>query len=125
MRITGPNGSAAAAATSSTRRAGSGQFAVDHQDAARPATGGTLRAIGGIDTLLALQGIGDATERRRQGYKRGKSALDVLDELKVGMLGGSMSPTVMTRLQAVAGLLRDETGETGLDAVLAAIGLRV
>ncbi len=125
MRIYGPNGAGSAATAPTVRRAGAGQFAVDHQDSTRAASGGTLRAIGGIDTLLALQGIGDATERRRQAVKRGRVALDVLEELKVGMLGGTLSPTVMTRLQAAAGLLRDETGESGLDSVLAEIGLRV
>lgn len=125
MRITGPNGSSAAAAAPAPRRTGASQFAVDQQDTARATSGGALRAIGGIDTLLALQGIDDPAERRRQGYKRGRSALDILDELKVGMLGGTLSPTVMTRLETMSGLLRDETGVSGLDSVLAAIGLRV
>ena len=47
-----------------------------------------------IDALLALQGIEeDPAERRKRSVQRGKGALDVLDDLKIGLL-----PAISTSL---------------------------
>jgi hypothetical protein len=81
--------------------------------------------VGGIDALIALQGVEDTAERRRNAVKRGRLALDVLDELKIGLLGGELSPTALPRLRAVAVSLRDGSGEPELDGVLGEIELRV
>jgi hypothetical protein len=85
----------------------------------------TLRTIGGIDALIALQGIEDPTERRRRAVKRGRLALDALDELKIGLLGGELSPSMLHRLKSAAAHLKDGSGEPGLDGVLGEIELRV
>ena len=37
-------------------------------------------APAGIEALLAMQGVEDATERRKRSVVRGRNALDVLDE---------------------------------------------
>jgi hypothetical protein len=126
MRIQGPTGTAAAATASAPRRAGPGGFALNEGEAARsagPASG--LRSVGGIDALIALQGVDDPTERRRRAVKRGGIALDALDELKLGLLGGALSPATLTKLQSVAAYLNEGTGEAGLDTVLSEIELRV
>ena len=81
--------------------------------------------MGGIDALIALQGIEDPTERRRHAVKRGRLALDALDELKIGLLGGELSPAMLTRLKSAAIHLKDGSGEAGLDGVLGEIELRV
>ena len=67
----------------------------------------------------------DAGERRKRAVKRGRNALDVLDDLKIGLLGGSLSPAVLNRLRASAAVLKDRSGEDGLDGVLSEIELRV
>jgi hypothetical protein len=46
------------------------------------ATGAAL-GIQSLDALMALQGVEDSAERRRRFAKRGSSALDLLDALKV------------------------------------------
>jgi hypothetical protein len=126
MRIYGPNATAAPPATASPRRATSSGFTVSEDDSARAASASTsLRAVGGIDALIALQGIEDATERRRHAVKRGRLALDALEELKVGLLGGELSPATLQKLKAVAAHLKTGSGEAGLDQVLAEIELRV
>ena len=126
MRIQGPSGTAAVATPLPARRAPAGGFNVT-QDAAAHATASPsgLRTVGGIDALIALQGIDDPTERRRHGVKRGRLALDALDELKIGLLGGDLTPGTLQRLKAVAAHLKDGSGDTGLDGVLAEIELRV
>jgi hypothetical protein len=42
-----------------------------------------LRTRGGINALIALQGVEDPGERRRRAIERGRRALDALDELKL------------------------------------------
>jgi len=84
-----------------------------------------LRTLGGIDALIALQGIEDPVERRRRAVKHGRRALDALDELKLGLLAGTLDQATMLRLKAVAVDLHDASGDAGLDQVLAEIDLRV
>jgi hypothetical protein len=75
--------------------------------------------------LLALQGEDGPGERKKRAAKRGGIALDVLDELKVEVLAGTLGPATLTRLKAATAGLRDGSGDPGLDAVLAEIELRV
>jgi hypothetical protein len=126
MRIYGPNGTAALASAPAPRRAPASTFAVSEEESSRAAGSPTgLRTVGGIDALIALQGVGDPTERRKSAVKRGRVALDALDELKIGLLGGALSPATLTKLQAAAGYLKDGSGDAGLDTVLGEIELRV
>lgn len=126
MRVYGPNGMTAAAPAAPMRRTGAGGFSVEAESTARPASTATApRLIGGIDTLLALQGLEDPAERRRRGVGRGRSALDALDALKLGLLAGTLSTTTLSCLKSVVAGLAEGTGEPELDHVLAEIGLRV
>jgi hypothetical protein len=84
-----------------------------------------LRTLGGIDALIALQGIEDPVERRRRAVKQGRRALDALDELRIGLLTGTLDQAVMLRLKSVAADLHDGSGDERLDQVLAEIDLRV
>ena len=84
-----------------------------------------MRTVGGIDALIALQGLEDATERRKHAVKRGRVALDALDELKIGLLGGALSQATLGKLRSAAALLKDGSGDIGLDSLLGEIELRV
>jgi hypothetical protein len=127
MRVNGPNGTAAATASSTARRASSpGGFSLSEASepqAASPAM--SLRTVGGIDALIALQGVEDPVERRRRAVKHGRRALDALDALKLGLLSGALEPAALLRLKAVAADLKDGSGDEKLDQVLAEIELRV
>lgn len=127
MRIYGTNGTAAVTTPQTTRRSATGgSFALSEDEGARGANASSsLRSVGGIDALIALQGIDDPTERRRHAVKRGRVALDALDELKIGLLGGDLAPATLQKLKAVAAHLKNDTGDPGLDRVLAEIELRV
>ena len=125
MRIAGPNATARLANASGPRRAESGSFSVSEGETPMSATAATsLRTIGGIDALLALQGEEGPGERKRRAAKRGGFALDMLDELKIEVLAGAVGPATLTRLKAATAGLRDGSGDLGLDAVLAEIELR-
>jgi hypothetical protein len=127
MRIQGPNANTAVATNSASRRSGAaGTFSLDEGETPRAAGAPTaLRTVGGIDALIALQGLEDPTERRKRGVKRGRLALDALDELKVGLLGGALTQATLGRLKAAAGALKEGSGDEGLDGVLSEIELRV
>ena len=126
MRIQGTSAAATPAASSGTRRSASGTFSLDGESAARPAgaTSG-MRVIGGIDALLALQGVDEPGERRRKAVRRGRTALDALDALKLGLLSGTLDTAALARLKSVTSGLAEPTGDGGLDTVLAEIELRV
>jgi hypothetical protein len=74
-----------------------------------------LRMVGGIDALIALQGVEDPMERRRRSLKGGRNALNVLDELKVGLLGGVLDHSTLLRLKSAAMELKSPSGDPGLD----------
>src|SRR5215470_8521465 len=119
MRVNGPNGTGVVAGASTARRASSGTFTLGEGEAARPsATATSPRSVGGIDALLALQGIEDATERRRRAIRRGRTALDALDELKIGLLAGALDRATLGKLKSAVAGLKDPTGDPGLDGVL-------
>jgi hypothetical protein len=126
MRVTGPNGTAIAGPPVAARRAAGGAFTLSEAStpqAQSPAV--ALRTLGGIDVLIALQGIEDPLERRRRAVKHGTRALDALDELKLGLLSGTLDQPTMLRLKAVAVDLKDSSGDARLDQVLSEIDLRV
>jgi hypothetical protein len=126
MRIVGPNATARVSGPSATKRAVANGFSVSEEEAPRaPQPVASLRTIGGIDALIALQGQDELTERRRRAVHRGRSALDTLDELKVELLAGTLAPSTLMRLKSVTADLLDSSGDEKLDAVLAEIELRV
>jgi hypothetical protein len=126
MRISGPNGPTLGSPAGSVRRTGSSGFSLPDMASAAEARG-TLapKAAAGIDALLALQGIEDPLERRKRSVQRGKRALDVLDDLKIGLLSGSFDASTVNRLRDAAASLKSSSGDPGLDAVLSEIELRV
>jgi Class II flagellar assembly regulator len=128
MRIYGPNGTTQATPASSTRRTSSTGFSLPDDVATTTETRATLapKTTANIDALIALQGIGeDPAERRRRSVARGKGALDVLDDLKLGLLSGNLDTSMVSRLRDAAANLKSSSGDPGLDVVLSEIELRV
>jgi hypothetical protein len=126
MRIYGPNGTHPGTPAAAARRNASAAFALP-DTAAMPETraASAPRAAGNIDALLALQGVEDPLERRKRSVARGRGALDVLDDLKIGLLSGNFDASTVTRLRDAAAGLKSTSGDPGLDAVLSEIELRV
>jgi Class II flagellar assembly regulator len=128
MRIYGPNGTTLGTPASNARRTSSSSFSLPDDatttQEARPTT--APKATANIDALLALQGIEeDPAERRKRAVHRGRGALDVLDDLKLGLLSGNLTPATISRLRDAAANLKMSSGDPGLDAVLSEIELRV
>jgi hypothetical protein len=126
MRVYGPSGTGLATVPPPVRRAANGTFTLSEADAPQPQSATVaLRTVGGIDALIALQGVEDPVERRRRAVKHGRRALDALDELKLSLLAGSLDQATMLRLKSVTADLKDSSGDDELDRILAEIDLRV
>ncbi|MGP9811561.1 flagellar assembly protein FliX [Rhodopseudomonas sp. NSM] len=128
MRIYGPNGTTTSTPSGNARRTGSSTFSLptsSAQPGQETRTASAPLAPTGLDALLAMQGVEDATERRKRSVARGRTALDVLDDLKISLLAGSFDTATVTRLRAAAAELKASSGDPGLDAVLSEIELRV
>jgi hypothetical protein len=126
MRIYGPNGTTFSSQAGSTRRTSSTGFSLpEASETSETRAAAAPKAVSNIDALLAMQGVEDAVEKRKRSVKRGKSALDVLDDLKLGLLVGSFDASTVARLRTAAADLKSSSGDPGLDAVLSEIELRV
>jgi len=127
MRIYGPNGITLGSPAANIRRTSSSSFSLPDDAASTAETRATVapKASANIDALLAMQGIEDPVEKRRRSVQRGKGALDVLDDLKIGLLSGNFDASTVSRLRDAAANLKSSSGDPGLDAVLAEIELRV
>lgn len=127
MRIYGPNGTTVGTPASQARRTGSGTFVLpDTSSTQETRAAAAPKAAASIDALLALQGVEeDPVERRKRSVARGRSALDVLDDLKMGLLSGNLDASTVMRLRDAATNLKSSSGDPGLDSVLSEIELRV
>jgi len=128
MRIYGPNSTTLSTPATGTKRTSSNSFALPEDVAATTESRASLapKATTNIDALIALQGIEeDPAERRRRSVARGKGALDVLDDLKLGLLSGNLDSSTVSRLRDAAANLKSSSGDPRLDAVLSEIELRV
>jgi len=126
MRIYGPNGTTLGSPASNVRRTSSTGFSLPDA-ASTPESRAAVapKAAANIDALLAMQGVEDPTERRKRSVQRGRGALDVLDDLKLGLLSGNFDASTVSRLRDAAANLKSSSGDPGLDAVLSEIELRV
>lgn len=78
----------------------------------------------GIDALLALQAVDDATTGRRKAVRRANLLLDALEEIKADLLAGRVGEGRLNR--AIALLQQAKTQiEPALEAIVADIELRV
>lgn len=126
MRILPATPTSVSATSAARRSAAPGGFALDEGTAARPgASANPAAAIHSVDALLALQGVEDAGERRRQLVRRGRGALELLDTLKVEILAGGIGLDTLRRLEVTLAKLSERSGDPRLDEVLDAIGVRV
>jgi hypothetical protein len=85
--------------------------------------GGTAPA-GNLDALLALQSYDEGADRRRRARARGAGLLDLLEEVRRGVLAGSVPRDTLERLSALAGERRDDVDDPRLAALHDEIDLR-
>ncbi|RYG02395.1 MAG: flagellar assembly protein FliX [Caulobacteraceae bacterium] len=128
MKVSGTSGVGSAGGASKPRGASGEGFQVA-QPAAAAGPAQTTRAggVGGVmsvDAILALQEVAGPLERRRRAVGRAGKILDVLEDLKVGLLSGEASIDDLDRLRRA---VRDErlgTDDEQLEGVLNEIETR-
>lgn len=129
MKITGPGPvqSKTIKKASSKQGAASAEFSGHIKETAgqtSPQSVGGTGPIASVDALLALQGVPDSTEGRSKGLMRAEDMLDILEDVRKGILLGVVS---MANLKNLAGLARDQQNKTDdprLNDILADIELR-
>lgn len=129
MKVTGPTGIGSSSGSAPSRPASGGEgFRIATPGpAAGPAqiaSAGAVRGVMGVDALLALQDVGGPLERKRRAVRRAGRILDVLDEIKVGLLSGEIGGADLERLRRAIRDERDATDDPRLEAVLDDIELR-
>jgi hypothetical protein len=121
-RLGGPSGA------KGPQRAGAGGFSLPPiggaSEAAPAAPSARVTGVASIDALLALQAVGDPTERRRRAVGRASRILDVLDEVKVALIDGAVTPQALDRLMTAVQDQRETTDDPRLEGVLDEIEVR-
>ncbi len=124
MKIQGPSStsSASAAKRKTTSGASGNGFQVEsgNQASGSAPMGGASAAssVQSVDAILALQGVEDFTHAKKKATERAMSLLDVLDELKIGLLEGGLPRAKLVALMDLLQTRRDQTHDARLEAAL-------
>ncbi|MCX8099970.1 MAG: flagellar assembly protein FliX [Geminicoccaceae bacterium] len=92
-----------------------------------PRAGGAapVGPLAGIDALIALQQVDEASDRRRRTIRHATTLLDLLEELQLGLLAGAVQPGTVRALARGLGEIDRASCEPALARVLAELATRV
>jgi hypothetical protein len=129
MKVSGPSGPSTAG---SARTARSADAAPGFKPLMTPAAGsaGGVTAAGGVarvtslDALMALQEVGGPLERRRRAVSRASKILEALEDLKLDLLDGRLSPAALETLTRSVREQRALTDDASLEGLLDEIETR-
>ena len=80
--------------------------------------------IGALDSILMLQGLDDSTDGRSKGVAHGEQLLDMLDQVRDGLLAGGVPRATLNRLANAVSRRHDAFNDPKLQTVLDEIELR-
>lgn len=80
--------------------------------------------IAAVNSILMLQSIDNSTSGRSKGLSQGEQLLDMLDQVRDGLLAGGIPRATLTRLATVLGRRQDNFVDPKLQSVLDEIDLR-
>ena len=124
MRVSERFATTAASGSAGVRRAGGVSRFTLGGEAARPAAVQSTAPTASLMGLLAVQAAGDSMERKRRAVRRGRNILDTLDDLKLAILSGTITPGRLETLRAQLGQRADYAEDAELSDLLAHIELR-
>lgn len=128
MKVTGTGGVSQASGARPARGGGGEGFRVAApQGASGPGQVSSVAGAGpvmGVEALIALQEVGSPLERRRRSVARAGRILDVLEGLKVALLGGDLGPGDLDRLRRAVREERAATEDPRLEGLLDEIEAR-
>lgn len=135
MEIKGPKGPDKTSKTDKSKKSGKSQSAgaafrsfLQEGDAKIEGSQGLsgASAAAPMDAILALQGVDpdEARQNRQKAVDRGHNMLDILDELRVGILTGQISGGRLQALQNLIAEQREALDDPRLVEILDDIDLR-
>lgn len=102
----------------------SAKFASGLSPTRQPAASASAGQVGSIDGLLALQEVDQDGRGGRQARERGDAMLDRLDEIRHGLLTGSVNPATLQNLLNQVRQQRENFSDPKLTEILEEIELR-
>jgi hypothetical protein len=121
MKVTGPGGISQTSTGGGSKPAAAPGFAVQASDT--PETAGAAKlsgpgAVASVGALLALQEAEGPVERKKRAVRRAGRLLDMLDEVKLAILGEGQGAAALHKLAQAAREERAQTDDTRLEEVL-------
>lgn len=102
-----------------------GQFQLPNTQPAQPrAEVAGPPSVAGVDTIVALQTIEEPPDRRRRAIATGDRILDLLDQLKIGLLSGQVMISDLDKLKRTIERQRMLDNDSELNEILKQIDLR-
>jgi hypothetical protein len=80
--------------------------------------------IGALDSILMLQGLDDSVDGRSKAAAHGEALLDMLDQVRDGLLAGGVPRATLNRLAYAVTRRHDQFNDPKLQGVLDEIELR-
>jgi hypothetical protein len=124
IRSTGRVGSSSVRRSSSSTSSSDSAFTVSTTEQPRAQTVATTGAIASVESILTLQGVDDSTSGRSRGLAHGERLLDMLDEVRDGLLAGGIPRATLTRLATAVSQRQEGFSDPKLQSVLDEIELR-
>lgn len=86
----------------------------------------TVAPVQSVDALLSIQEVGDSTDGEARGKARrwGVDLLDVLDQLRIGIISGGVAKQDLERITTMVEHHRVQTDDPKLNIILDEIELR-
>lgn len=128
MRIQSNNPASQIGKSGSTGRArsGSSSFSVPQDSGQTTKSQQSSHAAGlnDVTSLLALQGVEDPLHgKRRKAIRKGNRMLDLLEDVRLGLLSGNLSVSVLQQLERLTEM-SEPSGDARIDELVEEIGLR-
>lgn len=98
-------------------------FSVASSDA-RPQAVAAPGPLTALDSILTLQGLDDSMSGRSKGLAHGEHLLDMLDQVRDGLLAGGIPRSTLNRLAVAVGRRHENFADPRLQGVLDEIELR-
>jgi len=125
IKGTGPIGSTGVRRVSRSTVTSDGVFKpADTSEQPRAQTVSGPGPIAAVETILTLQSFDDSTDGRSRGLTHGENLLDMLDQVRDGLLAGAIPRTTLSRLATAVSRRQEGFVDPKLQAVLDEIDLR-
>lgn len=124
IKSTGRVGSSSVRRSSSSTSSSGSAFTVSTTEQPRAQTVASSNSIASVESILTLQGLDDSTSGRSKGLAHGERLLDMLDEVRDGLLAGGIPRATLNRLANAVSQRQEGFSDPKLQSVLDEIELR-